>query len=111
MKCIKLLSVLALVISVPIVGCSENGSKPAGKDSGATTRSEAVPHTHGHGPNGGVVFDLGKYHGEFTVDHNKRECMIVVLGDDEKSPIAVAAGELTVATKETKTEAGKSCRR
>jgi hypothetical protein len=107
MKCIKMLSLLALIIAVPTVGCSENGSKPMGKDSGATTSSESVPHTHGHGPNGGVVFDLGKYHGEFTVDHDKRECMIVVLGDDEKTPTAVATAELTVATKEAKTEAGK----
>ena len=64
-------------------------------------------HTHGTGPNGGVVFDLGSHHAEFTVDHAKKECTILVLGDDEKTPTAVAATEFILTTKETKTKDGK----
>lgn len=63
-------------------------------------------HVHGNGPNGGVVFDLGKQHAEFTVDHVKQQCTVLVLGDDEKTPQPVAATELIVALKETRTEAG-----
>ena len=59
------------------------------KGSGTTKDStEVAPHTHGAGPNGGVVFDLGKYHAEFTVDHHKKECMVLVLGANEKTPTA-----------------------
>ncbi len=54
------------------------------------------------------MFDLGKYHAEFTVDHDKKECTVLVLGNDEKTPTAVAAKELTVTTKETKTKDGKA---
>ncbi|MDZ4656088.1 MAG: hypothetical protein SH868_00775 [Bythopirellula sp.] len=62
---------------------------------------------HGVGPNGGVVFDLGAHHVEFTVDHEKQEAKIVVLGADEKSPGFVAASEFIVVTKETRTADGK----
>jgi len=52
------------------------------------------------------VFDFGKHHAEFTVDHPKKECTVLVLGGDEKTPAAVAATELIVAIKETKTADG-----
>lgn len=61
---------------------------------------------HGAGPNGGVVFDLGKYHAEFTVDHDEETCTILMLGFDQKSAVAVAAEELTLTTKPTKTADG-----
>ena len=38
-----------------------------------------------------LVFDLGKYHAEFTVDHDKKECTVLVIGADEKT-ITWAAG-------------------
>jgi hypothetical protein len=88
---------------VTLVGCGpEGGSRGTGK--GGTKEEE---HAHGKGPNGGVVFDLGKYHAEFTVDHGKKECTILTLGADEKTPTPVAAKELTLTTKQTKTEDGK----
>lgn len=65
-------------------------------------------HVHGKGPHGGVVFDLGRHHGEFTVDHAKKECTIFILGMDEKTPTPIAAKELTLNTKATKTEDGKA---
>ena len=33
----------------------------------------------------------GKYHVEFTVDHDKHEAVIYVLGADEKTPVPVKA--------------------
>ncbi len=71
--------------------------------SGSGNKTE-TPHTHGPGPNGGYVFHLGKYHAEFTVDHEAKQCKIVMLGEDSKAAIAVPAVELTVVTKETKTK-------
>lgn len=66
-------------------------------------------HDHGEGPNGGVIFDLGKYHAEFTVDHAKKECTVLFIEGDDKDakPLPVAAKELTLTTKPSKTKEGK----
>ena len=53
------------------------------------------------------MFDLGRHHAEFTVDHNKHECTVLILGEDEKTPIPAAATERILTTKETKTKDGK----
>jgi hypothetical protein len=63
-------------------------------------------HGHGNGPHGGVVFDLGAHHAEFTVDHGKKEATVHFLGGDLKSLIPVEAEELSLTTKETKTADG-----
>lgn len=98
-----------LVAIVALSGCS--GSKDKMPAAAATKpgapADEAAPHVHGAGPNGGVVFDLGSHHAEFTVDHPKQQCMILVLGDDEKTPTPIAATEFILNTKETKTADGK----
>jgi hypothetical protein len=106
----KTLGLGLLVAALAVTGCSpEGGTTPAAKDQAAVKNTgKKAEHTHGKGPNGGVVFDLGKYHAEFTVDHDKKECTVLVLGQDEKTPTPVAAKDLTVTTKETKTEAGKT---
>lgn len=52
------------------------------------------PHSgHGAGPHEGTLADWGggKYHVEFTVDHDKQEATVYVLGGDEKTPAAIAA--------------------
>jgi hypothetical protein len=74
----------------------------------ATFKSEEGEHAHGKGPNGGVVFDLGKYHAEFTVDHDKKTATVLMLGIDEKTVVTVSATELALVTKETKTKDGKA---
>ncbi|QDV16550.1 hypothetical protein Pan153_11800 [Gimesia panareensis] len=111
----KNLKISGLLFAALIVaGCADKGgSESAPAETAApepaahSEESHAEAHSHGTGPNGGVVFDLGKYHAEFTVDHPKHECTIFILGADEKSPEPVAAKELTLTTKETKTEEGK----
>ena len=104
---------LVLAATMSVAGCSQSGgtTKTAATTKTTTTTADTakkVDHDpHGKGPNGGVVFDLGKYHAEFTVDHDKKECTVLVLGKDEKTPTPVAAKELTLTTKETKTKEGK----
>ena len=89
-------------------GCSKSNKGQTAPASGGQSNSAATSseHAHGTGPNGGVVFDLGSHHAEFTVDHGKKECTVVVLGDDENTPAAIAASELILNTNETKTAAG-----
>ncbi len=50
-------------------------------------------HGHGAGPHEGTLADWGggKYHVEFTVDHDKHEATIYVLGSDEKTPTPIKA--------------------
>ena len=61
-------------------------------------------HEHGAGPHGGTVADWGggKYHVEFTVDHDAKEATIYLLGADEKTPApaTVADGKLLLTIRE-----------
>ena len=56
----------------------------------------AACQTDGNGPNGGVVFDLGAQHAEFTVDHEKQEATVYVLGSDEKSPAPIKTDKISL---------------
>jgi hypothetical protein len=53
-------------------------------------------HGHGAGPHDGTLADWGggKYHVEFTVDHDKQEATVYVLGSDEKSPAPIKADKV-----------------
>ena len=109
----KMLGLGLLVLSLAVAGCTNQNAKSTagkGKDGKAVTKNgaESEEHPHGQGPNGGVVFDLGKFHAEFTVDHGKKEATVLILGADEKTPKAVAAKDLTLTIKETKTKEGKA---
>jgi len=95
---------VAVAVLMCVAGCDKPAAKPGMPTKDATAAGE---HAHGAGPNGGVVFDLGKYHAEFTVDHSKQQCTIVMIGADEKTPTAVSAGELTLLINESKTAEGK----
>lgn len=115
-KVLRMHSCLVL-IAILVIGCKqENISSKASvnknlgedKEKGASSNKTEL-HVHGVGPNGGIVFELGKYHAEFTVDHDKKECTVLMLSSDEKNPqpIKVDAKELMLTTKETKTADGK----
>jgi hypothetical protein len=100
---------LALLLGA-VAGCDDkkpDSSKEPPK--GTKKDDKKSEHGHGAGPNGGVIFDFGKDHAEFTVNHDKKECYILFIdGDNEKAkPLAVAATELTVTTKPSKTKDGK----
>jgi hypothetical protein len=96
-----------MVATLALTGCTPTATSPDDSTKKSVIK-ETAEHTHGTGPNGGVVFDLGKYHAEFTVDHPAKECTVLfVTGDhaDDK-PLPVAAKEFTLTTKETKTADG-----
>lgn len=118
MKYLHILSFLLIVVSLASVGCDKPAPPPApaGTSAAGTSTVGAASgpasdgsHSHGAGPNGGVVFDLGKYHAEFTVDHPKSECTVLIVTGDtaDAKPVPVTATELTLTTKETKTADGK----
>jgi hypothetical protein len=108
MKYLNLMTPGLLIAALWTSGCSSSSdSTPAGTDAKvATSAAPVAEHAHGTGPNGGVVMDLGSHHAEFTVNHGKHECTILVLGDDEKTPTAVAATDLILIIQETKTADG-----
>src|SRR4051812_34378984 len=110
MRVVKLLIGSLLVSGLFVAGCAKSAEKKpaAGDAKRSASAPAATEHTHGAGPNGGVVFDLGSHHAEFTVEHGKQQCMILVLGDDGKTPTAIAATEFILNTKETKTADGKA---
>lgn len=96
-----------LLSAVLMAGCKQENA--ASKPSVNKTPIATEAHAHGIGPNGGIVFELGKYHAEFTVDHEKKQCTVFVLSADEKNPqpVKVAAKELMLTTKEAKSTDGK----
>ena len=57
-------------------GGGGGGEAPATVET-APPAATSDSHTHGNGPNGGVVFDLGSHHAEFTVDHPKQEATVL----------------------------------
>ena len=98
MKTTQFLLAFVAVSSLMLAGCGKSEAPPAtpaGKTADAHDHGE---HTHGAGPHGGTIADwgAGKYHVEFTVDHDKKEAAVYVLGGDEKTaaPIAANNGEL-----------------
>ncbi len=104
MKYLGLMSPGLLVVAFWTTGCSKPSEpKPAAS---RTTAAPAAEHSHGLGPNGGVVFEAGSRHAEFTVDHPKKECKFIFLGNDEKTPAAVAATEFVLIIQETRTADG-----
>src|SRR5829696_8687945 len=116
MRYMKTLALGLLVVALAATGCGEQGGPPkpgpnkdgVKKDGDKKEKDKGDHAPHGKGPNGGVVFDLGKYHAEFTVDHDKKECTVLFVTADNKDakPLPVATKELTVTTKETKTKEG-----
>ena len=90
----------AVITAILAGGCapkSPSGSKPPGSPPGSAKKHD--DHEHGPGPHGGTVFDLGKYHAEFKVDHGKQEATIYILGDDEKTPTPIEAAQIDVTIK------------
>lgn len=85
---------------------SSNSSATAGEHvhaDGTTHKDHSQEgHAHGAGPHDGTIADWGggKFHVEFTVDHDKQEATAYVLGGDEKTPTPIDAKEITLTIKE-----------
>ena len=85
-----------------LAGCTQ----PAA-DSTPAKQSEASHDEHEHehhedGPHGGRIADWGGgiYHAEFTVDHDKQEATVYVLGEDAKTPSPVRADKVLLSINE-----------
>lgn len=104
-------SVAALLSISLMVGCGDKtAEQPAAQQSGTSSTSESDhghphegegSHGHGAGPHDGTLADWGggKYHVEFTVDHDKKEATVYVLGSDEKTPEPITAESLLLSIK------------
>lgn len=96
-------TIAALFATMTLVtGCSKAPAPPPVVPKAAATADDHGHshqgdggHAHGEGPNGGTLADWGggKYHVEFTVDHDAKEAVVYVLGRDEKTPTAVEASD------------------
>jgi hypothetical protein len=105
MKSIQMLtgSLTVVVAFILVVGCGGPGTKKGDTKSGKSAKAAKEEHEHGEGPHGGAVADWGggKYHVEFTVDHDKKEATVYILGSDEKTPAPIKAkdGQLSLSIK------------
>ena len=104
-------SLAAITALTCVVGCEEaekpaaNSSPPVIQQSAAT--EDAPKHAaHGAGPHGGAVADWGggKYHVEFTVNHDTQEATVYILGDDEKTPAPIKADKVMLSIVDPKFE-------
>lgn len=93
MKRFWLFAVLALVF-VQTTGCGPS-APPASKTSEKSAASHD-DHHHGDAPHGGTLLDWGggAYHVEFTVDHDKKETVVYIIGSDAKSPAPIKADKI-----------------
>ncbi len=100
-------SLIAIGTLTLAVGCG--GSKPpvasATPEKTPTLAEHAddpAHHGHGAGPHEGTLADWGggKYHIEFTVDHDKQEATVYILGGDEKTPVPIKAEEIQLSIKD-----------
>jgi hypothetical protein len=81
-----------------VVGCGAPATptKVAEKEK----KDDHDDHDHGPGPHGGTMIELGKYHGEFVMDHGKKQATVYIL-DGKRGTKAepVAAAKLLVSIK------------
>lgn len=90
-----------------LAGCNPTppAAAPAPTTTPAPPPSEAHKHAaHGAGPHEGAVADWGggKFHVEFTVDHDKQAATVYVLGSDEKTATPVKAEKLLLSINDPK---------
>ena len=97
-----------------VAGCGEkpaakkDSGKPENTDKSNNTGKSVTEddHHHGDAPHGGTIADWGggKYHVEFTVDHDKKEAAVYVLGSDGKSPAPIKAESIQLTINDPMTE-------
>lgn len=76
-----------------VLGFSAGCYRAPAPDAEGKGNTHKEGHSHGAGPHGGAVADWGggKFHIEFTVDHDKQEATVYVLGSDEKTAAPIKA--------------------
>ena len=90
-------------------GCDQK-AKPAPAPA-PQAAAESADHGHDHpahgaGPHGGTLSDWGggAYHVEFTVDHEKQQATVYIVGGDEKSPAPIKTEVVHLTISEPMTE-------
>ncbi len=83
------------------LGCGEADKPAPATPPAASTTPAKDDHGHKHaghgeGPHQGAVADWGggKFHVEFTVDHDKQQATVYVLADDEKTASPIKANTI-----------------
>ena len=94
--------VLTLSASLIILaGCAQQKPpeprKPAGQLISA--KEDDHDHDHGPGPHGGTVIEFGKWHGEFCMDHGKKQATVYILDGSVKKAVPVATDKLLLSIK------------
>lgn len=82
----KFLMLCAALLCSGLVGCGKPTDKTDNK------KSAKGDHDHEEGPHGGTIIELGKYHGEFCMDHAKKQATVYILDGKtatKATPIAV----------------------
>ena len=87
---------IATITLVSVVGCGETPAPEKPLETPPPADSAEKGHSHGEGPNGGAVADWGggKYHVEFTVDHDAQEATVFILDDNAKDPAPIKSEKL-----------------
>jgi hypothetical protein len=81
------------------IGCGTSPAPAPTPQNPSVSKSHGPDHhSHGAGPHGGTLTDWGggAYHVEFTVDHDKQEAVVYIIGSDEKSAVSVKASKVTL---------------
>ncbi|MDP1560274.1 MAG: hypothetical protein Q8M16_02650, partial [Pirellulaceae bacterium] len=103
---------VGLTLLLILAGCNPESTdskktKPA-TDHGHSHADGKDDHGHSHGdaPHGGTLFDWGggAFHAEFTVDHDKQEATVYILGGDAKTPAQIKADKLQLTIDDPATE-------
>lgn len=88
-------------------GCGQTPAPAPAPQATAASKDHGHDHpTHGAGPHGGTLTDWGggAYHVEFTVDHDKKEAAVYIVGSDEKSPSPIKAQSIQLVINDPMTE-------
>ena len=108
-RCLALAAILGL--GVLFSGCGEApapapATAPGPEPTAGSGTPESEMHSHGAGPHGGALTDWGggAYHVEFTVDHEKKEATVYILGSDEKTPAPIKASSIHLTINDPMTE-------
>ncbi len=99
----KLPGLAILLAGLLAAGCDKAADAPAAPKADAANVApdgEGDHDEHGAGPHGGTVIELGKYHGEFVVDHAKKQATVYILdGKTAKTAAPIAAPKLLLSVK------------
>ncbi len=79
---------------------TETNAKTLAKSKSADDHDHDHDHDHGEGPHGGTVFEFGKHHAEFTVDHAKQQATVYILSGSLKKAVPIFADKLTLTLKD-----------